>query len=73
MNTTEIKKPQNNRVLVATFLKEQNRKESFSSISCFLKHYPGRNKHTIHSYIGRMKVPYVDEEIIIERIKHNKS
>lgn len=48
--------------------KETGIKDGYTSLKVFISHHPGFNYHTIDSYIGRRKVPYDDEKIILERL-----
>lgn len=43
-------------------------KECFTSLKVFVRKFTRFNYHTIDSYIGRKKVAYEDEEVILERL-----
>lgn len=54
------------RIIIAQF--SDGRIELYSSIVVFLSHHPGRNYHTIMSYLCRRNIPYSDHEVKLTRI-----
>jgi len=55
------------RIVIAQF--SDGRIEPYSSVTVFLSHNPGRNYHTIMSYLTRKNIPYEDNEVKITRVK----
>lgn len=68
-HTPKVRKPKpESTCIICTWHDRGDELEVYTTIHAFLRKNPGRSYQTIINWIGRRKLPFVDEQITLKRV-----